>query len=296
MVEEPEGQAADLLADAPDGWGPKFAGRGSAVTVTRTGPSEIGFTTPTAMALVMLTPQPDREVALNSGRKARFLAPAGEIEIVPAGSELFARWLAPKQNLLVAIAPERMRLLAETALERPDLKLLPVRPGHIDRQAHLLAVMIREEFRRGSECNELYLESLTTALSIHLLRTFSSGKVKRQRVLRGGLRPEVLNRVNGYIDAGLARKLTIEELARVAGLSPSQFTRAFRETTGQPPHQYLLGVRLARAKRLILGADIPLAAIAAQCGFASQSHLSTTMRRLWSTTPRRLARESGRRS
>lgn len=276
---------SNLLKNVPDLWGPKFEGQSGAATVTRTGPNEIQFTAPADMALVMLTPQPNREVALNSDRKSRFLALAGSIEIVPAAAELFARWNSPKENLLVAIAPERLRRLAQLEFERSDLELQPAKLGLVDRRAHLLADMIREELRGGAEPDDFYLESLVTVLSVYLLRTFSSAGTRPHRAVKGGLRPEAWSRINEYIHVGLARKLSIEDLAEVAGLSLSQFARAFRETTGQPPHQYIVGLRLAHAERLLAETELPLSAVATRSGFASHSHLSSAMRRYWAITP-----------
>jgi AraC family transcriptional regulator len=277
-----------LLASVPDPWGPKFEAQGGAATLTRTGPNEIRFTAPADMALVMLSPQPNREVALNSDRKSRFLAPAGAIEIVPAGAELFARWTTAKENLLVAIAPERLRRLAELEFQSADVEFQPAKVGFVDEKAHLLAEMIRGEFRNGNPVNELYLDALIIALSTHILRAFSSLGSQPRHVYRGGLLSSVWNRLNDYIHAGLAGKLSIEEMAHVAGLSPSQFARAFRETTGQSPHQYVLSVRLAYAEHMITSTDMPLPMIAERSGFASHSHMSATIRRFWSTTPKNL--------
>ncbi|MFH9353422.1 helix-turn-helix domain-containing protein [Kitasatospora sp. NPDC017646] len=67
--------------------------------------------------------------------------------------------------------------------------------------------------------------------------------------------------------------------------SPSHFTRVFRASTGQSPHQYLVRLRLERARRALLTTDTPIAAIAQLCGFADQSHLTRTMRLHSGLTP-----------
>lgn len=285
---------SSLLASVPDPWGPKFEAQGAAVTLTRTGSNEIRFIAPADMALVMLTPQPNREMALNSDRKSRFLAPAGAIEIVPARAELFARWATAKESLLVAIAPERLRRMAVSEFQRDDFELQPAKAGLVDEKAHFLAEMIRSEFRNGDYVNELNLDALIIAFSTHILRSFSSLGNRPRHVYRGGLLSSVWNRLNDYIHAELAGKLSVEELAHVAGLSPSQFARAFRETTGQSPHRYVLSVRLAHAERMIVSTDMPLPMIAARSGFASHSHMSATIRRFWSTTPKSLRRANER--
>ncbi|CAM5336730.1 helix-turn-helix transcriptional regulator [Streptomyces chartreusis] len=78
------------------------------------------------------------------------------------------------------------------------------------------------------------------------------------------------------------RRRLVDDLARVAGVSPSHFTRVFRASTGQSPHQYVLGQRLEQTIRALLTA---VADIADACGFADQSHLTRTMRRHLGLTP-----------
>jgi AraC-like DNA-binding protein len=82
-----------------------------------------------------------------------------------------------------------------------------------------------------------------------------------------------LLRVKEYIQAHFHRDLTVTELAGVAGLSRAHLTRAFTSTFHTPPHVYLNSVRLNYAQGLIRR-GMPLAEVAAACGFADQSHFS----------------------
>ena len=80
-------------------------------------------------------------------------------------------------------------------------------------------------------------------------------------------------------DPGLA------ELASLCRLSRSYFARAFKETTGAPPHRWLLQHRLGRAKELLERTARPISDIALECGFADQSHLTRAFSRMFSTSP-----------
>lgn len=283
-----------LLRNVPVSWGPRFEHGNAAAALTRTGPNAIGFEAPAHMALVMFTPQPGREVALNSDRKRSFLAPAGSIEIIPASADLFARWNTPKENLLVALDPRRLAALAEREFGRADFDLHPPRGGFVDRQALLIAGMIREELARPSGGNELYLDSLLTVFSTHVLRSYSSAARPGVTVHRGGLSARAWRDVNDHIHANPGACLCIEALARIARLSPSHFLRAFRQTTGQSPHQYVLQCRLDLAERLIASSGKPFAEIAALCGFSSHSHLSSVMKRCRGASPGDLRRQTGK--
>jgi len=77
-----------------------------------------------------------------------------------------------------------------------------------------------------------------------------------------------------YIEANLDGNPSITEVARVCGLSTSYFAKAFKQTTGAPPHAWLVMRRIERAKRLLSESTLEIAEIALACGFVDQSHLS----------------------
>lgn len=79
-------------------------------------------------------------------------------------------------------------------------------------------------------------------------------------------------RLSDYIESALVRRLTLSELARVAGLSPFHFARCFKTTTGLAPHQYVMARRIELAKRLIVTTDQPVRDVAWSIGFENLSH------------------------
>ncbi len=97
-----------------------------------------------------------------------------------------------------------------------------------------------------------------------------------------------IGRLDAYIVEHLARRITVIELAQVACLSPSHFHAQFKDSVGLTPHQYLLKTRLDHAARLLRESPLPLVRIAEECGFSSQSALTTAMRRYLGLTPKRL--------
>lgn len=102
---------------------------------------------------------------------------------------------------------------------------------------------------------------------------------------RGGLAPGALRRVREHVEKNLTDRLRTEDLATVAGLSPGHFNRAFRQSMGQPPHQYVLQRRVAVASELLEKTDRALADIALDVGFADQSHFSRTYASVTGETP-----------
>ncbi|NOK10701.1 helix-turn-helix domain-containing protein [Corallococcus exercitus] len=107
---------------------------------------------------------------------------------------------------------------------------------------------------------------------------------------RGGLSAAALHRVRLFIEAHLARRIRVGELAQRSGLSVFYFTRAFRQSMGMTPHAYVQQRRVERARGLLSHTTRSLGDIALEVGFSSQSHFTTVFRRLTGLTPAVLRR------
>ena len=94
--------------------------------------------------------------------------------------------------------------------------------------------------------------------------------------VRGGLAPGALRRVREHVEQHLTDKILSETLAEVAGLSGGHFNRAFKQSIGSSPHQYVTQRRVAAATELLEKSNRSLADIALDVGFADQSHFCRT--------------------
>jgi transcriptional regulator GlxA family with amidase domain len=126
-------------------------------------------------------------------------------------------------------------------------------------------------------------ESLRRAAE--LLREMGGAGARGHDDARGGLAPWQVRKVANHIDAHLGQPIRNEDLALIARLTPSHFGRAFRNSFGEPPHEYVMRRRVERAQGLMLSTDAPLSAIALDCGLADQAHLSRLFRRVVGATP-----------
>jgi AraC-like DNA-binding protein len=103
---------------------------------------------------------------------------------------------------------------------------------------------------------------------------------------RGGLSASVLRRAVERVESHFAEPLSLEVLAADARLSKFHFLRAFKQSLGVSPYQYVLQQRVKKAEELLVLTDMDLVDIAAAVGFADQSHLSRHFRRLVGNSPR----------
>lgn len=95
-----------------------------------------------------------------------------------------------------------------------------------------------------------------------------------------------------HIESNLGASHSLDSLAEVAGVSTYHFARMFRQATGRSPHQYVIERRLAHAKRRLRNSDDPIVAIAHECGFGSQSHMTDVFSKILGTTPGAIRREA----
>lgn len=285
--------APNILAMLPASWGPRAGTARAAVALARRGPESIRMTAPVHCAVILLTSQGRRVAGLATDRRQEFQAPVGTLELFPATRDVFLQWWEPMENLFLAIEPDWLAEIARREFHADGIELCPPPAGTIDHQSLRLALALKAEIERAEGASTFYIDGLLTAMAVHFLRDHST---LRERIphsntfRRGGLSPRVQREIESFMYENLSRPISLAELASLAGLSYSHFLRAFRETTGMPPHRYLLDLRVRKAERLAVGTDLPLKEIALQAGFSNQSHMTCCLRRILSTTPGELRR------
>jgi AraC family transcriptional regulator len=156
--------------------------------------------------------------------------------------------------------------------------------GVTDPLTEQLMLSLESAIRRWEPSARTYTDHLTAMLAAQLVRQYGTRPAAPQPV-RSGLSARQLAAVRELMEQRLAEPLPIADLAAAASLSTSQFTRQFRVSTGQSPHQYLLKLRLEQACRLLRTGSAPITRVAVECGFSHQEHLTRVMRARMGTTP-----------
>ena len=93
---------------------------------------------------------------------------------------------------------------------------------------------------------------------------------------RGALAPWQLKRAEALLSENLSVQVPLGQVAEECGLSIRHLARAFRQSTGVPPHRWLLNRRVQRAKELLPNSKLSLSDVALACGFGDQSHFTRT--------------------
>ncbi len=198
--------------------------------------------------------------------------------VYPALVRHAARCHDARDVLLVEIAPE----FVSSVLDGGPAPALQPAIGARDPFAEHVLLALTEVASAGSPSDGIRAEALGTALVAHLAaHPPASGPGGATALASPGLR-----RVLDYATAHLDQPLTLRTLAGLAGMDLYRFVRAFKQSTGLSPHQYLLQARITRAKLLLGNRALSITEVALQTGFATPSHFSVTFRRIVGMTPR----------
>ena len=150
--------------------------------------------------------------------------------------------------------------------------------------------LIAEEADAERPGRDLILERLVEVLLVETLRFRATSAAKEEQGLLAGLADPALARPLHEIHIDVARRWTVAELARSAGMSRAVFAERFARKVGMPPMQYLLEWRMASAKDLLRRERPPLAEVAERVGYQSASAFSTAFTRVAGCSPSEFAR------
>jgi AraC family transcriptional regulator len=169
---------------------------------------------------------------------------------------------------------DRLRLLAESRGE-------PLLFGDV--LVSSAALQLVNELHKGAGADERFMAMLAPVMLEQIYRVLTTpetGHVNPRHIHFARLQV-----VLGYIHEHLRDDLSAQVLADQAQVSLAHFRRLFQEAMSVPPHRYILAARLEQARKFLTMTTLPIARIAQDCGFSSQSHLTERFRAAHASTP-----------
>ncbi len=202
---------------------------------------------------------------------------AGDVVILPQAEQFPHIVIDRDVHLLeLFLDPQQMTALAPGNQLEPQLQVR-------DQLIEQMGLALYRELKISGAESSLYAESMSIALSAHLVQNYSAARVA---LVPGLLSARDMQTVKDYIDANLSAALTVAELSTVLELSTHHFATLFRRTIGITPHQYVLKTRIKQAMVLLTTTKHPIVVIAHQVGFNTQSHFTRVFREHTQLTPK----------
>jgi AraC family transcriptional regulator len=146
------------------------------------------------------------------------------------------------------------------------------------------ALKLKRLIERAGANSSPYLEALGIVLAHELIR-LNAGPPRIEVPMRGGLAGWQQRVITTHIEEHLAEQISLTALARLVGLSPYHFCRAFRQSFGTPPHRHHTGRRIERAKTLLVESASSVTEIGLAVGFRETSSFTTAFRKATGRTP-----------
>lgn len=211
--------------------------------------------------------------------------PPGGLFLHPAGHDLTVELGG---NLRTVHAYLDDAALREAAAGQPTA--LAEELGSEDPLLEQLMLGLDRLLRTWEPAARTYADHLEGMLAAHLVRCHRQVTGSGGGTAEPGLSRHQLATVVELMESRLAEPIALADLAAAVSLSISQFCRKFKVTAGEPPHKYLVRMRVERASQLLRADRTPIAEVAVRCGFSHQEHLTRVMRAHLGTTPAALRR------
>jgi AraC family transcriptional regulator len=166
----------------------------------------------------------------------------------------------------------------------PRVQQLVWPQGAFDSVVHHLGQTLLSSLERPLHASKIFLDHVLQALNSHFVCSYGGVRISASQ-FRGGLSSLQMRRATELLEAHLDGSIALQQIAEACELSVSHFARAFKQTFRTPPYRWLIERRVDRARDLMTNSRLPLADIAIQCGFADQSALNRSFKRIHGVTP-----------
>ncbi|OYT92945.1 MAG: hypothetical protein CFE43_05370 [Burkholderiales bacterium PBB3] len=220
----------------------------------------------------------------DGGSWRRSPIPVGGVSFVPGGCRVSVQWQGAPDAINLKISSSWLISPEGTSLRMPERPTYDVGDKLI---AHLMEEMYRDNLA-GAPHGLVYGETLALA-ALHRVGALES-KCKVETDAIKVARSIVL--AIDYIHGNLDEKLSLKEIVDATNWTTNifSFIRAFRRHCGKAPHQYIIELRLDRAKAILLNSGRSVTDVALSCGFSSLSHFSGAFKKCYGVSPSQFSR------
>ena len=203
--------------------------------------------------LISIAHAPIQQESRVDGQHFSWLRQKEQIQIVPAHTTAWTQWDRPVDFSILVFSPELIDRVAAESINS-HVELLPQFAAE-DPLILQISLALKADIEAGYPTGKLFGESAAVMLAARLLHQHSVHSPK-QISPKYGLSRHTLRQVLDYIEIHLIQDLSIADLAQVAGMSSYYFIRMFKKSMNITPRQYIIQMRIDRAKELLRSREL----------------------------------------
>jgi len=253
--------------------------RGVAIGPYGGSPGDIPEATSDTHILTMGSKHPSRFEC----HRVSYVKQPGALSLIPAGVSPMMR-AETEFDLVVCAFDSALVSGLDSELERRPEGELRLQVNLHDPATQQLMTLLVADANEGHTTERLYTDYLAQALAVRMLLLGTQTKPQTNVRTASALPKHVLRRIIERMRS-FSSDLSLQALASESGYSRVHFIRMFKAATGYSPHNYLLNLKLERARELLKNPSMSLIDIALDCGFSSHSHLSRLFHKIVGVTP-----------
>lgn len=236
--------------------------------------------------LINLKEEPHRVENWRDGEHRDFQFHRNEVVVTPAGIESGWKWHATSKCIVVTLKPDQLETFTkhELGVLLTGRQLQDI-PQFLDEDLARAGEMLLEalESPLGSD---VMFESFARVFLVKLVQRYGQKASEQEPRFSPAFTSAQFQRVLAYVSEHFKKEVRLEDMAAQAAISPSHFSRLFKKTIGESPHQFLLSYRVEQAKRLLRKNHQTIIGVALACGFSDQAHMTRVFRKRLGMTPR----------
>ncbi len=235
--------------------------------------------------LINLRDEPHRVENWRDDEHRDFTYHKNEIIVTPAGVKSGWKWYAKSKVIVITLEPDKLEkfVQSELGILLTDKQLKDV-PQFIDENIAQASVMLMDALKSDMGSAVMF-ESFARIFLTKLVQKYGLERGENVEFSKS-FTSKHYKRVLDYIAKNYGQNIALEDMATEAGISPFHFSRLFKQTIGQSPHQFVMAYRVEQAKKMLADLDRPMIDIAHACGFSDQAHFSRVFKQIQGNTPK----------
>lgn len=187
------------------------------------------------------------------------------------------------QCLTIDIKEKYLQIISTELFGYQDICFENISSPVLD-NTRLLIELFMDEYKNKQVGYTFIMENLSTCIAINLLRNYKNNRITQSEGKKH-FNNHNIQLVIDFLNENYNIEYSMDDIAKIANYSPYHLIRIFKDTTGMTPYEYLMNIKVKKAKSLLKDTNNPILEICYTCGFNNPNHFISVFKRRTKITP-----------